>query len=53
MSKHTIHEPPHGGKPDPASIPARIPDTNWIHAGSLIQSILAELKEEMHEEALR
>ncbi len=53
MSKRILHEPIHEGKPNPTSIPARIPDTNWVHVGAVAQSILAELEEMMCAEAQR
>ncbi len=54
MALATVHHADEIGKPaDHTPIPATIPDTAWIHAGSLIQSLLAELKDEIHEGAFR
>ncbi len=53
MNKHSLPEPTYGGKPDPASIPARIPGTNWVHAGAVARAIIARLECKMRIEARR
>ena len=53
MNKHSLPEPTHGGKPDPARIPARIPATNWVHTGAVARAIIARLERKMRIEARR
>ncbi len=55
MSKHSLPEQTHERKSsdDHPGVPARIPGTNWVHAGAVARAIITRLEREMRIESQR